>query len=59
MNSQTLTKEELRLAREWIAECVWNDLEADEIDELSDSEILKGIRRHFAGGIAAFKESCQ
>lgn len=59
MSNHTLTKEELKQAREWIAECVWSDLDANEIDELSDTEIMKGIRRHFSGGIPAFKESCQ
>ena len=59
MENQTLTKEELRLAREWIADCVWQDLESEELDDLSDEEITRGIRRHFSGGISAFKETCQ
>lgn len=34
-------------AREWAADCEW----ADDIDGLSDAEILRGVHRHYAGGI--------
>lgn len=40
--------------RAWIADCVWGDLEPGEIDELSDREILQGVRRHYSGGVEEF-----
>lgn len=57
MNSteQKLTKEELAAAREWIADCCWPDLEPEDVEELTDDEVERGIRRHFEGGLDEFK----
>lgn len=56
--NQLLTNEQLKQAREWISECVWGDLDELDIDNLSDEQIILGIKRHFSGGIPAFIESC-
>jgi hypothetical protein len=40
--------------RAWIADCAWRDLEPEEIDDLSDATVLRGIVRHYSGGIAQF-----
>jgi hypothetical protein len=53
-----LTAEELAAAREWIADCVWRDLDADDVAELTDEEVTRGVARHYDGGLAAFRETC-
>jgi hypothetical protein len=51
-----LTKEELKLAREWVLDCQWRDIESeDDLNELSDAQIERGIKKHFSGGITEFK----
>jgi len=45
---------DIQEARLWIADCVWGDLEDDEIDSLTASEVLRGISRHYEGGWAQF-----
>ena len=44
-------------AREWISDCTWSDLDPERLAELSDDEILKGVERHYDGGLEAFEES--
>lgn len=57
----SLSQEQLKYAREWIAECadagVFRDLEACDVDDLTDAEIERAIERHFGGGLEAFKEA--
>jgi hypothetical protein len=41
--------------KEWVKDCQWRDVcEPDEIDELSDVEILQGVEKHYEGGIKKF-----
>jgi hypothetical protein len=55
-----LDQRELSEARAWIKDCVWLDLDsAEDIDDLSDLQIERGIARHFAGGIEEFKNCVQ
>jgi hypothetical protein len=44
----------LKQARAWIAECIWGDIDPDEISSLSDRRIYAGINQHYAGGWAQF-----
>lgn len=37
-------------ARAWVTECAWIE-DAEEIDEMSDAAILRGVQRHYAGGL--------
>jgi hypothetical protein len=46
------------VARGWIANCEWPDLDPEDIDELSAVRVIKGVRRHWAGGISAFLIEC-
>lgn len=46
--------ETLGLMRDWIADCVWSDLHEDEVDDLTDAEIVGGVARHYCGGLAGF-----
>lgn len=38
--------------KDWIADCVW--LDEDELDEWTDLEVIRGVHRHYEGGIEAF-----
>ena len=42
------------LARDWIADCCWGDLEPDEVAALRDEHIRLGVERHYEGGWTAF-----
>lgn len=56
MNSKlTLTVEQLAAAREWIADCVWRDIDQDDVNQLTPDQVERGVARHFDGGIAGFK----
>lgn len=43
-------------ARDWISDCTWSDLAPEDVAELSDEEILRGIEQNYDGGLAAFEE---
>ena len=52
------TADTIAAAREWILECEWmnesvEDLE-DEVASSSDSDIVRAIHRHYAGGWNGF-----
>lgn len=38
-------------ARGWVLDCMWKEDPAD-IAEMSDTEILRGVNRHYDGGLA-------
>ena len=40
-------------ARDWIADCAWQD-DADALAALTDQQVIHGINRHYAGGWDAF-----
>lgn len=46
--------ETIEAMRAWIADCVWFDLDDDDIDELTDADIVRGVSRHYCGGVAGF-----
>jgi len=49
-----LTPEQIKEAREWIADCIWQNLDLDAVDELPDERVELGVKYHYAGGIAQF-----
>ena len=49
-----MNEEQIKAAREWLKDCQWDDLDCEEVDELPDEEIVKGIKRHYDGGINSF-----
>ena len=54
-----LTQTELKLARDWIKECDWSDIECDEdVDELTDEQVTKAVKKFYDGGLANFKKDC-
>ena len=54
--AQLVEQEQIQQARQWLTECVWEDIDDDDINEMSDSHIVSGIARHYSGGIEQFIE---
>lgn len=46
--------EMIEAAREWISDCQWDNLDEDDIRELSPVEIISGVDKHYDGGWADF-----
>jgi hypothetical protein len=44
----------LAAARDWLADCSWRDLEAEEIADLPDAAVVGGVARHYEGGWEQF-----
>src|SRR3954466_4135279 len=64
MSSITLTQEQLKEARGWLADCEWLDTEFMEAEdrfeffaEFPDATIERIVDRHFDGGLEAFIEA--
>jgi hypothetical protein len=52
------TQELAAEARDWIADCRWEDLKDDDIADLTDAQALSGIARKVEGGLDAFITNC-
>jgi hypothetical protein len=52
---QDLSKQEeyLAEARQWITDCRWRD-EREDLAELTDTEVMRGIDQHYQGGWSGF-----
>ncbi len=53
-----LNTQELNAARDWIKDCLdcFSDLECtDDVDQLTDIQVMRGIKRHYNGGLDQFK----
>lgn len=53
-NGQTYTPDHLREMRGWVNDCVWADMLPEDIEDVTDEEILKGIDKHYVGGLVGF-----
>ena len=42
--------------KEWLLECFNDEYDKEQIEELTQEELLRSINRYFDGGFAAFKE---
>lgn len=40
--------------RNWIKECNWQDVEDEDVDNMTDEELIRGINNHYSGGIDQF-----
>jgi len=40
--------------KDFMKETTWHDIDSDGIEELSDREVLIGIKEHYSGGIIQF-----
>jgi hypothetical protein len=45
-------------ARSWIRDCSWRD-RLEELENLTDEEVIRGINRHYDGGWIQFIENCR
>lgn len=43
-------------ARTWVKDCLWADIEEEDVDELPAEVVRRGVERHYAGGWAQFVE---
>jgi hypothetical protein len=50
-----LTDRELTEAREWVADCEWADLDAEDVPFLSAEQLVRAIETHWEGGLSAFR----
>ncbi len=46
-----LHHELVREARDWAKDCIWADVEPEDIDQLSDEEVLACVADHYEGGL--------
>jgi hypothetical protein len=53
MNDPRITPEVISAMREWVSDCSWGE-GPEEIEEMSDTQIVRGVARHFDGGIEEF-----
>jgi len=44
----------IKAMRDWIADCSWPDLPPEEVPDLTDDEVIQGVRQHYDGGLEAF-----
>lgn len=44
------------LARDWVSDCLWRDMDEEDVLELSDEQVRRGVERHYHGGWVAFLE---
>jgi hypothetical protein len=58
MNMQEVTKAQINEARSWIRDCSWLD-KAEDLKDLTDEEVRRGIDRHYDGGWTQFIANCQ
>jgi hypothetical protein len=42
----------IKQMREWASDCQW--LDGEDLDQYSDSQIARGVARHYEGGITQF-----
>jgi hypothetical protein len=58
MNMQEATKAQIIEAKAWIHDCSWLD-ESEDLEDLTDEEVRRGIDRHYDGGWIQFLANCQ
>jgi hypothetical protein len=58
MNMQEVIKARINEAQAWIRDCNWLD-EAEDLEDLTDEEVMQGIDRHYEGGWIQFLANCQ
>jgi hypothetical protein len=50
-----LTAEQLQSAREWLSDNHWADMEPEDFPFITDEDVVRGIARHYKGGLEAFR----
>jgi hypothetical protein len=59
IHGHLLTDEELAAMRHWIADCPWADLDLDDIDGMTNDDVVLGVLQHYAGGLRAFLDDLE
>jgi hypothetical protein len=49
-----ITPEQDAMAREWLRDCEWADVEPEEFNSLAPIVVAKGVQRHYEGGWTQF-----
>jgi hypothetical protein len=49
----------IKQMRDWLADCTWADLEPEDVDGLSEAQVIAGVKAHFDGGIEEFLATCE
>jgi hypothetical protein len=57
MNMKAVTQAQRNEAQEWIRDCSWLD-EAEDLEDLTDKEVRRGIDQHYEGGWTQFLVNC-
>lgn len=47
-----LTAEDLHAMRAWLTDCF--ESQAEEVEEATDAAVVRGVERHYVGGVCAF-----
>ena len=53
-NGGEVRPEHVEEMRVWLLDCSWGDLDEEAIAELSERAVVRGVARHYAGGVAQF-----
>lgn len=53
-HSSAISASDIQEMRDWIADCIWRDLDEEQVAELTQGEVIKGVERHYYGGVDAF-----
>jgi hypothetical protein len=54
-NHPIYSAEEIAEMRNWVKDCEWGEqFEDEEIDDLPVAVLIRGIRRHYDGGMVGF-----
>lgn len=40
--------------RDWAKDCQWADTNEDDIDDMTDEALLRGVPAHYSGGVDQF-----
>jgi hypothetical protein len=49
-----MTPTMIREAKSWLSDLLFADVDEEDIEEMSDLEIVQGVARHYDGGIEQF-----
>lgn len=48
------TAQHIQEMKDWLADCVWQDVDSDDIQSMSNEQIIKAVKRHYHGGVDQF-----
>ena len=52
--ARELNASDVAAMAEWVKDCAWRGLDAEEVDDLPLHVIVHNVERHYFGGIAGF-----